>query len=84
MRRAAQLAVDNAAILKIGLSDRGKTAENHHVAPIHPEYADIGPHLRNVDEAKSLLAQAGKADHEYELISVDVEWQKTTADAIAA
>ncbi|MDW6026173.1 ABC transporter substrate-binding protein [Mesorhizobium sp. BAC0120] len=84
VRRAAQLAVDNTAVLKIGLDGRGKTAANHHVAPIHPEYADIGPHVRNVDEAKSLLAQAGKSDHEYELISVDVEWQKATGDTIAA
>jgi peptide/nickel transport system substrate-binding protein len=84
VRRAAQLAVDNAAVLKIGLNDRGTTAANHHVGPMHAEYADIGPHARNVEESKKLLGEAGKADHEYELISVDVEWQKSTADAIAA
>ena len=84
VRRAAQLAVDNAAILKISLNDRGTQGENHHVGPMHIEYADIGPHVRDVDKAKALLAEAGKTDHEYELISVDVDWQKTTADAIAA
>lgn len=84
VRRAAQLAVDNAAVLKIGMDNRGKPAENHHVGPMHPEYADIGPAVRNIDQAKALLAEAGKADHEYELISVDVDWQKTTGDAIAA
>jgi peptide/nickel transport system substrate-binding protein len=51
---------------------------------MHPEYADIGPAERKVDEAKKLLADAGKADHEFDLISVDVEWQKATADAISA
>jgi peptide/nickel transport system substrate-binding protein len=84
MRRAAQLAVDNATILKLGLGDHGSVAANHHVSPIHPEYADIGPSSRNLDEAKKLFGEAGKADFEYELISVDDEWQKTTADAIAA
>ena len=43
VRRAAQLAVDNAAVLKLGLDGRGSLAENHHVGPMHPEYADIGP-----------------------------------------
>lgn len=84
MRRAAQLAVDNSAILKLGLGDHGSVAANHHVSPIHPEYADIGPSPRNLDEAKTLFGEAGKADYEYELISVDDEWQKSTADAIAA
>lgn len=84
MRRAAQLAVDNSAVLKLGLGDHGSVAANHHVSPIHPEYADIGPSQRNLDEAKKLVGEAGKADHEYDLISVDDEWQKTTADAIAA
>jgi peptide/nickel transport system substrate-binding protein len=83
VRRAAQLAVDNAVVLKLGLSDHGKPAENHHVGPMHAEYADIGPAVRKVDEAKSLLAEAGQADHEYELISVETDWQKATADAIA-
>ncbi|TIT73349.1 MAG: diguanylate cyclase, partial [Mesorhizobium sp.] len=46
--------------------------------------ADIGPAKRDVDGAKKLLAEAGKADHEFDLISVDVEWQKSTGDAIAA
>jgi peptide/nickel transport system substrate-binding protein len=84
VRRAVQFAVDNDAILKIGLDNRGKTAANHHVGPMHAEYADIGPAVRDVAQSKSLIAEAGQADHEFELISVDVDWQKTTADAISA
>ena len=71
-------------MLMIGLDSRGKPAANHHVGPMHPEYADIGPHTRNRDEARKLLDEAGQSAHEFELISVDVEWQKSTADAIAA
>lgn len=83
VRRAAQLAVDNAVVLELGLDNKGTVAENHHVSPIHIEYADIGPHVRNVDEARILLEEAGKTDHEFELISLDDDWQRATADAIA-
>jgi peptide/nickel transport system substrate-binding protein len=83
IRRAAQLSVDNAEVLKLGLSSRGTTAENHHVGPMHAEYADIGPHVRKVVEAKALIAEANAAEHEFDLISVETDWQKGTADAIA-
>ncbi len=83
VRRAGQLAVDNEAVLLLGIDGRGKQGENHHVGPMHEEYADIGPHVRDVEQAKALLAEAGMENHEYELISVDVDWQKATADAIA-
>ncbi|MDQ6435459.1 ABC transporter substrate-binding protein [Mesorhizobium sp. LHD-90] len=84
VRRAAQLAVDNSAILKLALNDKGTVGENHHVSRIHEDYADIGPHQRNVEEAKKLLGEAGQSGHEFDLISVDVDWQKATGDAIAA
>jgi peptide/nickel transport system substrate-binding protein len=83
VRRAAQLSVDNKVVLEIGLNGRGTVAENHHVGPMHIEYADVGPHVRNVEEAKKLLSEAGKSGHEFELISLDDAWQKSTADAVA-
>jgi peptide/nickel transport system substrate-binding protein len=83
VRQAAQLAVDNKVVLELGLNGKGKPAANFHVGPMHAEYADIGPQQRDVAKAKALLAAAGKADHEYELISLDDDWQKSTADAVA-
>jgi peptide/nickel transport system substrate-binding protein len=83
VRRAAQLAVDNKVVLEIGLNGKGAPAANHHVGPMHIEYADVGPHKRDVEKAKALLAEAKQADHEFELISLDDDWQKSTADAIA-
>ena len=83
VRQAAQFAVDNQVVLDIGLSGKGKPAANHHVGPMHIDYADVGPHKRDVEKAKALLAEAKQADHEYELISLDDDWQKSTADAIA-
>jgi peptide/nickel transport system substrate-binding protein len=83
VRQAAQLAVDNQVVLDIGLNGKGKPAANHHVGPMHIEYADVGPNKRDVEKAKALLAEAKQTDHEYELISLDDDWQKSTADAIA-
>jgi len=84
VRRALQLAVDNQVLLTLGYAGNGTVAEHHHVCPIHPEYADIGPAERDLDEARRLMAQAGMADFEHELISIDDTWQKATCDAAAA
>jgi peptide/nickel transport system substrate-binding protein len=41
VRNALQMAVDNATVLKLGVDGHGSVAENHHVAPIHPEYYEL-------------------------------------------
>ncbi|MEM7198095.1 MAG: ABC transporter substrate-binding protein, partial [Pseudomonadota bacterium] len=84
VRNALQLAVDNETILKIGYGDRGKPAENHHVAPLHPEYYALPKVARDPAKAMALLTEAGMADHEFELISIDDDWRRNTTDAIAA
>jgi peptide/nickel transport system substrate-binding protein len=76
--------VDNAQVLGLGYGNAGEVAENHHVAPIHPEYVDIGPAVRDAAKAKALMEEAGQADFEHELITVDEDWHKNTGDAIAA
>jgi peptide/nickel transport system substrate-binding protein len=83
VRRALQLAVDNEVLLALGSAGNGTVAANHHVCPIHPEYADIGPAQRDLDEAKRLMEDAGMADFEHELISIDDTWRKATCDAAA-
>ncbi len=84
VRKALQLAVDNAGVLKLAYGDHGTLAEHHHVSPIHPEYAKIPPVERDLAKAKELMEAAGKLDHEFELITVDEEWQKNAGDVIAA
>ena len=84
VRQALQLAVDNAAVLHLAYDNLGTIAENHHVCPIHPEYAELPKIGRNIEKAKELLAEAGLADFEPELITVDEEWQKNAGDVIAA
>ena len=84
VRNALQMAVDNSVVLQLGYGGRGVVGENHHVAPIHPEYAELPKKARDMEGAKKLLAEAGQADFEHEIITIEDEWQKNTGDAIAA
>jgi len=83
VRNALQLAVDNNVVLQLGYGGAGEVAENHHVCPIHPEYAELPKISRDVEKARALLAEAGQADYEHELISVDLDWHRNSGDAVA-
>ena len=84
VRRALALAVDNAVCLELGYGDNGLIAANHHVCPLHPEYADIGPPPYDPAEALRLLDEAGMREFTHELVSIDDAWRRDTADAVAA
>src|SRR5271154_2329612 len=84
VRNALQMAVDNSTILKLGFDGRGTVAEDHHVAPIHPEYYELPKKARDIAAAKKLMTDAGQIDFEHDLITSDEEWYKNTGDAIAA
>ncbi len=84
VRRALSMAVDNEVVLELGYNDQGMVAENHHVCPIHPEYAEMPPLVVDPEAARQMLADEGLADHEFELISVDDSFQAATCDAVAA
>ncbi|MDQ2632153.1 MAG: ABC transporter substrate-binding protein [Pseudomonadota bacterium] len=84
VRNALQMAVDNNVVLQLGYNGRGDVGENHHVSPIHPEYYPLPKKTRDAEGAKKLMAEAGQADFEHELITVEDDWQKNTGDAIAA
>ena len=84
VRKALQLAVDNAQVLGLGYGNAGDPAENHHVAPIHPEYVELPKQARDIEGAKAMMTEAGQMDYEHELITVDEDWHKNTGDAIAA
>ena len=84
VRRALQLGVDNQICLELGYGGRGTVAENHHVSPIHPEYAELPPPGFDPAEARRLLDEAGMAEFEHELVSVDDDWRRNTADAVLA
>jgi peptide/nickel transport system substrate-binding protein len=84
VRNALQMAVDNNVVLQLGYNGRGTIGENHHVSPIHPEYYPLPKKTRDAEGAKKLMAEAGQADFEHELITIEDDWQKNTGDAIAA
>jgi peptide/nickel transport system substrate-binding protein len=84
VRQALQAAVDNAVVLELGISGLGTVAENHHVSPIHPEYAELPKQVRDPAKAVALLAEAGKSDFEFDLISIDQDHHQASCDAIAA
>jgi peptide/nickel transport system substrate-binding protein len=84
VRRALAMAVDNSVLLALGFSDNGRVAENHHVSPIHPEYAELPAPVFDPEGAKALMDEAGMGDFEHELISIDDTWRKNTSDAAAA
>lgn len=84
VRRALQLACSNEVLLELGYSDLGVVAANHHVCPIHPAYAEVPPPVYDPAAAAALMEEAGMADFEHELVSLDDDYQRNTCDALAA
>lgn len=84
LRNAIQLAVDNAVTLQLGINGDGIPAENHHVAPFHPEYAEIPKIAPDPAKAMEMATAAGHAETEIDLISIDGDWRTVTSDAIGA
>lgn len=84
VRKAIVMACDNAAIKALVYPDGGDAGENHHVAPVHPEYFELPALKRDVEGAKALLKDAGKENLE---ITIDVgntdgPWHQAVAEAM--
>ena len=84
VRQAIQKAVDPKVVLELGYNGLGTVAENHHVCPVHPEYAAIPAQVIDAAGLKPALAAAGLAETELEIISLDDGWEAATTDAVAA
>ncbi len=59
VRQAVQACIDHQKLLDIAYRGRGAIGEDHHVAPIHPEYFALPKMSQDYDKAKKLLADAG-------------------------
>ena len=85
MRQAIAMAVDNNVCLELGVSGAGIPADNCHVGPVHPEH---DPSVTRIPHdpagALALATEAGMADYEHDLISIDDDYRKNTCDAVAA
>jgi peptide/nickel transport system substrate-binding protein len=84
VRQAIQLAVDPAVVLELGYNNLGKTGENHHMFPIHPEYAALPAQTINPAGLVPALEAAGLKDAEIEIISLDDGFEASTTAAVAA
>ncbi len=84
VRRAIALAVDPQVCVDLGINGQGTTAENHHVCPLHPEYAELPAPTVDKDAAYALLEEAGQTDHVFEISSIDDDYRRNTTDAVAA
>jgi peptide/nickel transport system substrate-binding protein len=84
VRSAIQLAVDPAVVLELGYNNLGKTGENHHMFPIHPEYPELPPQTINPAGLMPALEAAGLKDAEFEVISLDDGWEAASTAAVQA
>jgi peptide/nickel transport system substrate-binding protein len=85
VRQAIVKSVDNARIMELVYPEGAALGENHHVAPLHPEYFELPPLERDVEGAKQLLADAGHADGLELTINVgntDGPWHQAVAEAM--
>jgi peptide/nickel transport system substrate-binding protein len=84
LRNAVQMAVDNELALELAAAGQGVPADNHHVAPMHPEYAEVPKPPHDPAKAKEMLDESGHAETELELISIDEGELMAFADTVAA
>ncbi len=84
VRQAIAMACNNAVCLELGYANQGEVARNQHVGPMHPAWADVPGLSYDPAAALALLEEAGMADFEMEISSIDDDWRRNTTDAVAA
>lgn len=59
VRQAITACLDHEKLLQLAYRGKGAPGEDHHVAPIHPEYAELPKPKQDHERARALLAEAG-------------------------
>jgi peptide/nickel transport system substrate-binding protein len=59
VRQALQACIDHQKVLDLVYRGKGSPAEDHHVAPIHPEYFKLPAMKQDFAKSKALLKEAG-------------------------
>jgi peptide/nickel transport system substrate-binding protein len=59
LRQAMQACIDHQKVLDLVYRGKGSPAEDHHVAPIHPEYFKLPAMKQDIQKARALLKEAG-------------------------
>ena len=94
VREAVVRSVDNAELKTQIVPWGGDVGENHHVAPIQPDYSPLKPQVRDVEKSKELLIEARCPDESEEeclsgmeltVLVGDVEggWHKQLCESMA-
>lgn len=85
VRQAIQACIDHKRLLELAYQGFGVPGEDHHVSPVHPEYAKLPAMKQDYGKAKRLLAEAGYANGLE--ITIDCvtqpSWEPNTCLAIA-
>ncbi len=84
VRKAMRLAIDRDKVIQTALLGAGVPGEDHHVAPSHPEYAELPKYGRDIEKAKALLAEAGYPDgFEVDMVTrPDPNWEFNTSQVM--
>ena len=86
VRRAVQACVDRDKMLEAVNGGFGAVGEDHHVAPVHPDYAALPALAQDHERARALLAEAGHGGGLELTIDCATEpaWQQVACSALAA
>ena len=85
VRQAICMSVDNTKIKNLIYPDGGDAGENHHVAPVHPDYMALPAIKRDVEGAKKLLKDAGfekGLEVTIDVGNTDGPWHQTACEAM--
>jgi peptide/nickel transport system substrate-binding protein len=81
VRTALKLCQDRERILKLAYAGEGMVGQDHHVAPVHPEYCEMKTPEYDPERAKALLEEAGYPDGLDVELAVPVGWSDAVAYA---
>ena len=85
LRQAVLKCIDHEQLLQRAHQGMGLPGEDHHVSPVHPEYAPLPAPQQDYDAARRLLAEAGYPDGLELTIDcvTNPTWEPNTCQAIA-
>lgn len=86
VRKALMLCQDREKILQTAAFGEGVVGQDHHVAPVHPEYCPIDTPAYDPQRARELLAEAGYPDGIDAQLTVGTAWadQMSNAETLKA